>query len=142
METALEDTRFHRAMTSVGVGALIMAAEFVVEFLLRYLFHTGWREPEMAIASNSVGGVVGAVLVYRFLSFDYKLRSFEFERQRLRKELNHQIRNALEPIIYSAYRLGDSERQIIEASVNRIQICLKESLLTETPPTDVKPTVH
>ena len=90
----------------------------------------------MAMASNLIGGVVGAVLVY-------KLLSFEAERQHLRKELNHKIRNALQPILYSAPTLGDSERRIIEASVNRIQACLKESLLTEMPPiTRIKPTAH
>jgi hypothetical protein len=126
MASSLSDTRFHRALISSGVGALIMAAEFVGEFLLRHLFHSGWREPQMAMAANSVGGFVGAVLVY-------KLLSFEAERERLRKELNHQIRNALQPIIYCTYQLGDTERQVIESSVEKIEACLQQSLLTELP---------
>ena len=136
MATTPSDAKFHRVLISVGVGALIMAAEFAGEFLLRHAFHSGWREPQLAIASNLVGGVVGAVLVY-------KLLSFEAERQTLRKELNHQIRNALQPIIYCTPALGDSERLIIEMSVNKIQACLKESLLTETRSiTGIKSTVQ
>jgi hypothetical protein len=105
-----------------------MAAEFLGEFLLRHLFHSGWREPQIAIAANSVGGFVGALLVD-------KLLFFEAERERLRKELNHQIRNALQPIIYCTYRLGGSEKQVIQASVDKIEVCLQESLLMETPRT-------
>src|SRR5215470_7770907 len=105
------DTRFHNILISVGVGALIMAAEFLAEFLLRYAFHSQWREPQLSMASNLVGGLVGALLVYRLLSY-------EDERQRLRSELNHEIRNALQPIIYSTPTMGDSERRIIVASVN------------------------
>lgn len=113
-----------------------MLAEFIGEFLLRWTFHSGWREPQMALLSNSVGGVVGGLMVY-------KLLSFEAERQRLRRELNHEIRNALQPILYSVPTLRESERRIIEASVNRIQACLKQSLLTEAPPiTPIKSSVH
>jgi hypothetical protein len=103
-----------------------MAGEFVGEFLLRHAFNAGWREPQMALAANSVGGLVGAMLVY-------KLLSFEAEREHLRKELNHKIRNALQPIAYCAPRLDEPERQIVEASVIQIDTCLKESLLTESP---------
>jgi hypothetical protein len=136
MATEQSDAKFYRTLISVGVGALIMVAEFLGELSLRLAFHSGWRDPQMAMAANSVGGVVGGLLVY-------KLLSFEAERQYLRKELNHEIRNALQPIIYSTPTLRDSERQIIEASVIRIETCLKESLLTETPPvTHIKQTVH
>jgi len=134
MANAPFDTRFHRAMISTGVGALIMVGEFVGEFLLRHFFHSGWREPQIAMAANSVGGFVGALLVY-------KLLTFEAERERLRGELNHQIRNALQPIIYCTDRLGDTERQVVESSVQKIQVCLRESLLTELPRRAVRRTV-
>lgn len=130
MPSAQHDTRLHRALISVGVGALIMVGEFVGEFLLRYVFHTGWREPQMALLSNSVGGLVGALLVY-------KLLTLEAQRALLRKELNHQIRNALQPIIYSTHTLSVPERQVIEVSVNKIEACLRESPLTEMPQTPV-----
>ena len=126
MVTMLHESRFHRVLISAGVGALVMAGEFVGEFLLRHAFHAGWREPQMALASNSLGGLVGAVLVY-------KLLSFEAQRERLRKELNHRIRNALQPIAYCTPRLDGPERQIVETSVFQIDTCLKESLLTESP---------
>ena len=130
MPPAQHDTRLHRGLISVGVGALIMVGEFVGEFLLRYVFHTGWREPQMALLSNSVGGFVGALLVY-------KLLTLEAQRALLRKELNHQIRNALQPIIYSTHTLGVPEKQVIEVSVNKIEACLRESPLTEVPQTRV-----
>jgi len=79
----------------------------------------------MALASNSLGGLVGAMLVY-------KLLSFEAQRERLRKELNHRIRNALQPIAYCAPKLDGPERRIVETSVFQIDTCLKESLLTES----------
>jgi len=126
MVTMLPESKLHRVLISVGVGALVMAGEFVGELLLRHAFHAGWREPQMALASNSVGGLVGAVLVY-------KLLSFEAEREHLRKELNHRIRNALQPIAYCAPRLDEPERQIVETSVIQIDTCLRESLLTESP---------
>ena len=135
MASSLFDTRFHRALISTGVGALIMVGEFVGEFLLRHFFHSGWREPQMAMAANSVGGFVGALLVY-------KLLTFEAERERLRGELNHQIRNALQPLIYCTDRLGDAERQVIESSVQKIQVCLQESLLTGPPSRAVSRTVN
>ena len=125
MVTMLYESRFHRVLISAGVCALVMAGEFVGELLLRQAFHSGWREPQMALASNSVGGLVGAVLVY-------KLLSFEAQRERLRKELNHRIRNALQPIAYCAPKLDGPERQIVETSVIQIDTCLKESLLTES----------
>jgi hypothetical protein len=136
MATTLPNTRFHRVLLAVGVGASIMAAEFFAEFLVRYALKTGWREPGIALASNSVAGAVGSLLVY-------KLLSFEAERQRLRRELNHQIRNALQPILYCTYKLDGVKKQVIEASVQQIQICLNESLLTETREIpDVRQAVH
>ncbi|HYA96438.1 MAG TPA: hypothetical protein VEC95_09220 [Terriglobales bacterium] len=117
-------SRFYRLLISVGVGALIMAGEFVGEFLLRHALHAGWREPQLALASNTVGGIVGALLVY-------KLLSFEAERERLRQELNHKIRNALQPISYCTPNLNEPEGSLIEASVAQIETCLRESLLTE-----------
>ncbi|HYY70700.1 MAG TPA: hypothetical protein VE734_13305 [Terriglobales bacterium] len=136
MATTLPNTRFHRVLLAVGVGASIMAAEFFGEFLVRYALKTGWREPGIALASNSVAGAVGSLLVY-------KLLSFEAERQRLRRELNHQIRNALQPILYCTYKLDGVKKQVIEASVQQIQICLNESLLTETREIpDVRQAVH
>ena len=136
MATTLPNTRFHRVLLAVGVGASIMAAEFFGEFLVRYALKTGWREPGIALATNSVAGAVGSLLVY-------KLLSFEAERQRLRKELNHQIRNALQPILYCTYKLDGVKKQVIEASVQQIQICLNESLLTETREIpDVRQAVH
>lgn len=136
MATTLPNTRFHRVLLAVGVGASIMAAEFFGEFLVRYALKTGWREPGIALASNSVAGAVGSLLVY-------KLLSFEAERQHLRRELNHQIRNALQPILYCTYKLDGVKKQVIEASVQQIQICLNESLLTETREIpDVRQAVH
>ena len=136
MATTLPNTRFHRVLLAVGVGASIMAAEFFGEFLVRYALKTGWREPGIALATNSVAGAVGSLLVY-------KLLSFEAERQRLRKELNHQIRNALQPILYCTYKLDGVKKQVIEASVQQIQICLNESLPTETREIpDVRQAVH
>jgi hypothetical protein len=126
MVTMLYESRLHRGLISAGVGALVMAGEFVGELLLRHAFNSGWREPQMALAANSVGGLVGAMLVYRLLSFGA-------QRERLRKELNHRIRNALQPIAYCAPRLEGPERQIVETSVFQIDTCLKESLLTESP---------
>jgi len=126
--TGLYQSRFHRVLVAAGVGALIMAAEFVGEFLLRHAFNAGWRAPEMALVSNSVGGLVGALLVYRLLSF-------EAQREYLRSELNHRIRNALQPIAYCVTTLPARERQIVENSVVQIDACLKESLLTESPAT-------
>jgi len=126
MVTLLHESKFHRGLISVGVGALVIAGEFAGEFLLRYAFHVGWREPQLALASNSVGGLVGALLVY-------KLLSLEAEREHLRKELNHRIRNALQPIAYCTPRLDEAERQLIDASVAQISACLRESLLTEAP---------
>jgi len=126
MVTMLYESKFHRGLISAGVGALVMAGEFVGELLLRHAFHAGWREPQMALAANSVGGLVGAMLVY-------KLLSFEAQRERLRKELNHRIRNALQPVAYCAARLDGPERQMVEASVIQISTCLNENLLTESP---------
>jgi len=93
-------SRFHRVLISVGVGALIMAGEFFGELLLRHAFHAPWRAPQMALVPSGMGGLVGALLVY-------KLLSFEAEREHLRQELNHKIRNALQPISYCTPRLNE-----------------------------------
>ncbi len=113
MVTMLYESKFHRVLIAAGVGALVMAGEFVGELLLRHAFNSGWREPQIALASNSLGGLVGAVLVYRLLSF-------EAQRERLRRELNHRIRNALQPIAFCAPRLVGPARQMVEASVVQI----------------------
>ena len=126
MATTAQASRFHRVLISAGVGALVMAGEFAGEYLLRYAFHSGWREPQMALISNGLGGLVGALLVY-------KLLSFEAEREHLRQELNHKIRNALQPISYCTPRLNEPEQHLIKASVIQIETCLRESLLTEMP---------
>ena len=119
-------SRFHRVLISVGVGALIMAGEFFGELLLRHAFHAPWRAPQMALVPSGMGGLVGALLVY-------KLLSFEAEREHLRQELNHKIRNALQPISYCTPRLTEPEQSLIEASVVQIETCLRESPLTEMP---------
>lgn len=126
MATMFPASRLHRVLISVGVGALIMVGEFLGEFALRYALHAGWREPWMALVSNGVGGLVGSLLVYRLLSF-------EAEREQLRQELNHKIRNALQPISYCTPRLNEPEQHLIRASVTQIETCLRESLLSEMP---------
>ena len=126
MLTSSPTNRFHRVLISVGVGALIMAGEFFGELLLRHAFHAPWRAPQMALVPSGMGGLVGAILVY-------KLLSFEAEREHLRQELNHKIRNALQPISYCTPRLNEPEQSLIEASVIQIETCLRESPLTEIP---------
>lgn len=103
-----------------------MAGEFFGELLLRHAFHEPWRAPQMALVPSGIGGLVGALLVY-------KLLSFEAEREHLRQELNHKIRNALQPISYCTPRLNQPEQSLIQASVVQIETCLRESLLTEMP---------
>ena len=119
---------------SAGLGFLGGFSVFALGvFLDRVLAHFG-IDGIAAVIDDLLIGIVAGVLV-----FGYELHRYNamLRQMRIIAEMNHHIRNALQPILYSAY-LKEQTQQIrmIEQGTERIQWALREILpgqFQETP---------
>jgi hypothetical protein len=80
-------------------------------------------------------GILAGLLVFAYESHRHKTM---LHRMRVIAEMNHHVRNALQPILYSPYMKEQAEQvRIIQEGTERIQWALREVLpgeTDETPP--------
>ena len=113
------DRRPSLLLIALSVGACVFTAEMLVELVLQFLLGRGWREPDLAAASSAVTALLATYLTYRVLSYAR-------ERARVREQLNHHIRNALQQIVYASNAPEPQRKEIMADGVRKIDEALHD----------------
>lgn len=115
-----------RAVYSFGLGFGI----FVLGVTLRTLLDN-WGVSGMAAAMDDLLiGLLAGVLVFAYERHQHNLI---LEKMRVIAEMNHHVRNALQPIIYSPYLKEQAEQvKMIQEGTRRIEWALREVLPGES----------
>jgi hypothetical protein len=116
------DSPLRPGIQALLYGALVLALLFIADEIS---VHYGLRESQRII-DDLFGAAIAGLLIYRH----------ERNRSRLLREklqtielLNHHVRNALQPIMDSAYLHGHAQHiEVIRQSVSRIDWALREIL--------------
>jgi len=111
-------------------GVFVFLLGVLLEHILTRLGVTGIT----AVIDDLLVGMVAGTLVFAYELHRHKAM---LRQMRVIAEMNHHIRNALQPILYSAYLKEQAKQiQMIEQGTERIQWALREILpgeFQETP---------
>jgi hypothetical protein len=120
-----------RAVYSFALGFGI----FLLGVTLRTLLDRWNVSGVAASVDDFLIGVLAGLLVFAYERHQHKA---VLERMRMIAEMNHHVRNALQPIIYSPFLKEQTEQiRIIQEGTRRIEWALKEVLprsAEDTPP--------
>jgi hypothetical protein len=115
-------TLTRRAVYSFTLGCGI----FVLGVSLRTLLDSWGVTGVAAAIDDMLIGLLAGVLVFAYERHQHKL---VLEKMRVISEMNHHVRNALQPIIYSPYLKEQAEQvKIIQEGTRRIEWALREVL--------------
>src|SRR5262249_36224623 len=120
-----------RAGVSFLLGLIMFLLGVLLENTLDRAGIRGWT----ALVDDLLIGMIAGLLV-----FAYELHRYNAILRRLRviAEMNHHVRNALQPILYSPYMKEQAQQiQVIQEGTQRIQWALREVLAgdnDEEPP--------
>jgi len=115
-------TLTRRAVYSFGLGCGI----FVLGVSLRTLLDSWGVTGVAAAIDDMLIGVLAGVLVFAYERHQHKIIH---EKMRVISEMNHHVRNALQPIMYSPYLKEQAEQvRIIQEGTRRIEWALREVL--------------
>ena len=103
--------------------------------------HQGVSRPEVFLLDDILtGGVSAALVVVLLRGAEERQRNLE-RRLKVQAEMNHHIRNALQPILY-AYTITPNEyTPMVRESVQRIEWALRE-VLQDPRAAAADPTAH
>jgi hypothetical protein len=122
-----------RAIYSVGLGCGIFLLGVALRTLLDKLGVSG----VLAAIDDMLIGILAGILVFAYERHQHKLI---LEKMRVISEMNHHVRNALQPIIYSPYLKEQAEQvKIIQEGTRRIEWALREVLPGEEMTSGAKP---
>ena len=111
-----------RAVYSFGLGCGI----FLLGITLRTLLDSWGVSGVTAAVDDLLIGILSGVLVFAYERHQHKLI---LEKMRVVADMNHHIRNALQPIMYSPYLKEQAEQvRIIQEGTRRIEWALREVL--------------
>jgi hypothetical protein len=111
-----------RAVYSLGLGCGIFFLGVALRTLLDKL---GVNGLPAVVDDLLIGGLAG-VLVFAYERHQHKLI---LEKMRVISEMNHHVRNALQPILYSPYLKEQAEQvRTIQEGTRRIEWALREVL--------------
>ena len=109
-------------MYSFGLGFGI----FVLGVTLRTLLDNWGVTGVTAAIDDLLIGLLAGILVFAYERHQHKVI---LEKMRMIAEMNHHVRNALQPIIYSPYLKEQAEQvKIIQEGIHRIEWALREVL--------------
>src|SRR3954465_14700534 len=121
-----------RAIYSFGLGFGI----FVLGITLRTLLDNWGVTGVTAVVDDLLIGVLAGVLVFAYERHQHKV---VLEKMRVISEMNHHVRNALQPIIYSPYLAEQAEQiRTIQEGTRRIEWALREVLPGDDPALGVR----
>src|SRR6476661_4498786 len=124
-----------RAIFSFGLGFGI----FLLGVTLRTLLDRWGVSGVTAAVDDLLIGVLAGVLVFAYERHQHKLI---LAKMRVVSEMNHHVRNALQPIMYSPYLKEQAEQvKVIQEGTRRIEWALREVLSGEdtVPPSSKLP---
>ncbi len=124
-----------RAIFSFGLGFGI----FLLGVTLRTLLDSWDVSGVTAAVDDLLIGVLAGVLVFAYERHQHKLI---LEKMRVISEMNHHVRNALQPIMYSPYLKEQADQvKVIQEGTRRIEWALREVLPGEdaVPPSSKLP---
>jgi hypothetical protein len=111
-----------RAVYSFGLGFGI----FLLGVALRALLDNLGVSGVTAAVDDLLIGVLAGVLVFAYERHQHRLI---LEKMRVISEMNHHVRNALQPILYSPYLKEQAEQiKTIQEGTRRIEWALREVL--------------
>ena len=111
-----------RAIFSFGLGFGI----FLLGVTLRTLLDNWGVSGVTAAVDDLLIGVLAGVLVFAYERHQHKII---LEKMRVISEMNHHVRNALQPILYSPYLKEQAEQvRTIQEGTRRIEWALREVL--------------
>jgi hypothetical protein len=111
-----------RAIYSFCLGCGI----FLLGITLRTLLDNWGVSGVTAAVDDLLIGILSGVLVFAYERHQHKLI---LEKMRVVADMNHHIRNALQPIMYSPYLKEQAEQvRIIQEGTRRIEWALREVL--------------
>ena len=115
-----------RAGTSFLLGFVIFLLGVLLENMLDRLAIHGVS----ALIDDLLIGVAAGLLVF---AYELRRHNAMLRQMRIIAEMNHHVRNALQPILYSPYLKEQAEQvRIVQEGIDRIQWALKEVLPGET----------
>ena len=115
-------TLTRRAVYSFGLGCGI----FILGLTLRTLLDRWGISGVAAAIDDMLIGVLAGLLVF---AYEHHQHRVILEKMRVIAEMNHHVRNALQPIIYSPYVKEQAEQiKIIQEGTRRIEWALREVL--------------
>jgi hypothetical protein len=113
-----------------GMSFALGSAVFLLGALLENTLDRFGIHGVSALIDDLLIGVLAGFLVFVYESHRHKAM---LRRMRVIAEMNHHVRNALQPILYSPYMKGQAEQvRIIQEGTERIQWALREVLPGET----------
>lgn len=120
---AFRTFRLNRRAISVAVGIAIFSLGVIIEGSLHAMNIQGFWE----WADNCISALAAGMIIYYYEQRQYKK---DLSRLRVIAEMNHHIRNALQPMIYLTGEAMPREQQLklIRNSVDRIQWALTDIL--------------
>jgi len=124
-----------RAVYSFGLGFGI----FILGVALRSLLDKWGVTGVTAVVDDLFIGLLAGLLIFAYERHQHKV---VLEKMRMIAEMNHHVRNALQPIIYSPYLKEQAEQvRIIQEGTRRIDWALREVLPGEDafPPSSKSP---
>jgi hypothetical protein len=111
-----------RAVFSFGLGCGIFLLGVSLRALLDNLGVSGMP----ALVDDLLIGILAGVLVFAYERHQHKVI---LEKMRVISEMNHHVRNALQPIMYSPYLQEQAEQvRTIQEGTRRIEWALREVL--------------
>ena len=113
-------------LRTTGLSFFWGVSVFGLGVLLDHILASFGVDGFVAIIDDLLVGMAAGALVFAYEMHRYKAM---LQQMRIIAEMNHHIRNALQPILYSTY-LGEQAQQIrlIEQGTERIQWALREVL--------------
>ena len=121
-------TLMQRTITSFLLGFGIFALGVGVRTLLDRAGVSGVT----AAIDDLLTGILAGLLVFAYERHQHKLM---LDRMRIIAEMNHHVRNALQPILYSPFLKEQAEQvRLIQESTRRIEWALREVLPGQSEP--------
>jgi microcompartment protein CcmK/EutM len=131
----LGDSRPRLLLAAAAVGAGAGACEYLIHEALQ---HSRFAQSIDALIDAMVIGIVTAIAFAIWLFAARERRKRVVSEMAKVKELNHNVRNALQVIAHSHYGSTDDHTDIVLESVDRIERTLKELFPGAEPPREVR----
>lgn len=113
-----------------GVSFLLGLTVFLLGVLLEDTLDRFGISGTSAVLDDLLIGILAGAVVFAYELHRHKAM---LRQMRVIAEMNHHVRNALQPILYSPYVIEQAEQiKIIQESTQRIQWALREILPGET----------